>query len=161
LTRAVPSVRPRTPHPRASDARSGLPSRKVTAIASRPRLVVVDDSPEFLALVRDLVADRASVECFDSPDTLVDDVARVAPDMIMIDLKLDGAGRGWDLLRECRADPRLAGLTFVICSADVYGIEEHQPEISSMTDVHVLRKPFDIAEFEDAIAPVLDRMTAA
>lgn len=79
----------------------------------------------------------------------------------MIDLKLGGAVHGWDLLNECRADPRLAGLTFVICSADVYGIEEHQPEISSMTDVHVLRKPFDIAEFEDAIAPVLDRMTAA
>jgi hypothetical protein len=79
----------------------------------------------------------------------------------MIDLKLGEAGRGWDLLNECRADQRLARVTFVICSADVYGIEEHQSAIRSMTDVHVLRKPFDIAEFEEAIAPVLHRMTAA
>jgi CheY-like chemotaxis protein len=101
------------------------------------------------------------VECFDSPDTLVDDIALVGPDLVMIDLKLDGTSRGWDLLNECRADPRLVGLSFVICSADVYGIEEHGQEIAAMTDVNVLRKPFDIAEFEDAITPVLERMTTA
>ncbi len=136
-------------------------SGKVIAIASHPRLVVVDDSPEFLSLVRDLISDRATVDCFDSPDTLVDDIAMLDPDLVMIDLKLGSSSRGWPLLKACRADRRLAGLTLVICSADVYGIDEHAAEIAAMSDVIVLRKPFELAEFEQAIAPILGRMTPA
>jgi CheY-like chemotaxis protein len=116
---------------------------------------VVDDSPEFLSLIRDMVSPPAVVECFDSPDTTVDDVALAAPGLVIVDLKLGGGSSGWELLRACRADPRLEAIPLVLCSADIRGLDERQAEIASM-GVAVLRKPFTLEEFEALLAGALE-----
>ncbi len=121
-------------------------------IATPSRIVVVDDSPEFLSLVNDLVAPPATVECFDSPDTTVDDIAVMHPSLVIIDLKLAGGSDGWQLLQQCCRDERLASVPLVLCSADVRSLSEHADEIAALANVRVLPKPFAIEEFEQLLA---------
>jgi DNA-binding response OmpR family regulator len=106
--------------------------------------------------VRDLVADRAFVDCFDSADTTVDDIAILAPDLVVIDLKLGDTLAGWELLLACRAHPRLGRLPLVICSADSLGLREHDADLAAMPEVHVLQKPFRLSQFEEILRPMLE-----
>jgi CheY-like chemotaxis protein len=121
---------------------------------------VVDDSPEFLSLVGDLVSPPTTVDCFDSPDTTVDDIALRNPSLVIVDLKLGGGAVGWQLLVDCCQDQRLAGVPLVLCSADVRGLDEHRDEVASLHRVSILRKPFTIEEFEQLLARALPASAA-
>jgi CheY-like chemotaxis protein len=116
---------------------------------------VIDDSPEFLSLIVDLVSPPTTVDCFESPDTTVDDIALLSPGLVIVDLKLGDGSGGWQLLLDCCLDQRLAGVPLVLCSADIRGLNEHLDEIARLPNVSVLRKPFTIQEFEQLLAHAL------
>lgn len=127
-------------------------------IAARtPRVVVVDDSPDFLALMTDLIGSRASVICFNSPETTPDELMLAAPDLLIIDLRLGTPHDGWNLILAARGDERLIGVPLVVCSADLYGVQKHEQELLAMPLVHVLSKPFDLETFESLLTQVLPR----
>ena len=131
-------------------ANGGMPVARVT---------VVNDNPEFLALVKDILEDdRYETTTIDGdlPDAL-DQVRGSRPDLLMIDLRMGSEGlHGWDIAQQVRAEPDFAGLPVLICSADVLALKELEDDLDDTRYVETLTKPFSI----DDLTGVIDGMLA-
>lgn len=113
------------------------------------RVTVVNDSPDFLQLMQDLLQDASY------PATLIDgdrenafELIRASqPEIFIVDLRLGTEGlRGLELLKLVRADAELKRVPTVICTADSWSVDRVREEIESMEQVAVLTKPFAIAD---------------
>lgn len=123
-----------------------------------PRITVVNDSPEFLELVRDVLEDeryQTTTIDVDTPDTLERIVAS-HPDLLMIDLLLGSPGHeGWTVARQVREQPGLDRLPILVCSGDLQGLAEIEPAVADTPRTESLTKPFDITELTEAIDRLL------
>lgn len=118
------------------------------------RITVVNDNPDFLALVADILeSDQYETTLVDGdrPDAL-DRVRASRPDVLMIDLRM-GSDRlhGWEIAQDLRSDPSLAGLPVLVCSADLEGLKSIQDDLDESRNVATLVKPFDIDDLTAAI----------
>lgn len=118
------------------------------------RITVVNDNPDFLALVADILETDEYVTTLldgDMPDAL-ERVRASNPDVLMIDLRM-GSDRlhGWEIAQEVRSDPALAGLPVLVCSADLEGLKSIQDDLDESRNVATLVKPFDIDHLTAAI----------
>lgn len=123
------------------------------------RVAVVNDSPDFLELMEEVLRDErheATTIDGDRPDVIAL-VKAATPELIVLDLrlKIDGL-RGWDIAEELRRDPELSRLPVLLTSADLQAIEEIELTIRDEHAVEVLTKPFGIDELTDAIGRLLD-----
>ncbi len=114
-----------------------------------------DDSPELLALFRDLLEAEGyrvtlAADAFD-----LGLIKRVAPDLVVLDHMIgDGAGSGWHLLRDLRRDPATAALPVVVCTGATQRVRDNLAVLDQLGAALVL-KPFDIDHFLDAVAEAL------
>lgn len=74
-----------------------------------PRIWVVNDSADFLDLMRDVLSDAGyAVTTFEGRATRVEEIAASAPDLLVIDLLLGGDDpTGWEIAMLARAHDRL------------------------------------------------------
>lgn len=124
------------------------------------RITVVNDSPAFLELVRDILEDdRYETTVIDAGQADAFDRIRVSrPDLLMIDLRLGEEGkRGWDVARRVRSQPDFAGLPVLVCSGDVEALNDVELDVAANPRVDTLAKPFEIDELTSAIARLLAR----
>lgn len=122
------------------------------------RVTVVNDNPEFLALVQDILQDdryEATTIDGDRPDAL-DAVRESGPDLLMIDLRMGSDGlHGWNIAQQVRAEPAFDGLPVLICSADVLALKELEGDLERSLHVGTLTKPFSIDELTESIDQLL------
>ncbi len=122
------------------------------------RVTVVNDNPEFLDLVHDILEDdRYETITIDGdrPDAL-DAIRASRPDLLMIDLRMGSDGlHGWDIAQQVRADSAFDGLPVLICSADVQALNELEGDLEGDSRVGRLIKPFSIDELIAAIDGLL------
>jgi CheY-like chemotaxis protein len=122
------------------------------------RVTVVNDNPEFLALVQDILQDdryEATTIDGDRPDA-IDAVRESRPDLLMIDLRMGSDGlHGWDIAQQVRAEPDFAGLPVLICSADVLALKELEGDLDDTQHVGTLTKPFSIDDLTESIDELL------
>lgn len=122
------------------------------------RVTVVNDNPEFLALVQDILQDdryEATTIDGDRPDAL-DAVRESGPDLLMIDLRMGSDGlHGWDIAQQVRAEPAFDGLPVLICSADVLALKELEGDLERTLHVGTLTKPFSIDDLTESIDQLL------
>lgn len=122
------------------------------------RVTVVNDNPEFLDLVHDILEDdRYETITIDGdrPDAL-DAIRASRPDLLMIDLRMGSDGlHGWDIAQQVRADSAFDGLPVLICSADVQALNELEGDLEGDSHVGRLIKPFSIDELIAAIDGLL------
>ena len=122
------------------------------------RITVVNDNPEFLALVREILEDdrydTVTVDG-DRPDA-IDAVRESRPDLLMIDLRM-GTDQlhGWDIAQKVREEADFNGLPILICSADVFAVKDLEDDLKSTQHVGTLLKPFTIDALTDAIDELL------
>ncbi|MDQ3695485.1 MAG: response regulator [Chloroflexota bacterium] len=119
-----------------------------------------DDSPEILALLRDIL-EGEGYRVTMAPETLsLADIKRVRPDLVILDHMLeDGAGSGWELLRDLRQDPGLATLPVVVCTGAIQRVRDNAAELERL-GAQVVLKPFAIDDLLAAIrhfCPAADR----
>jgi CheY-like chemotaxis protein len=122
------------------------------------RVTVVNDTPDFLDLVHDILeGDRYDTTLIDGDrDDAVHLVRSSNPDLLMIDLRLGREGlSGWDIAQEIRADPAFGGLPILICSADLQAMDELRAQLVGSRRVGTLTKPFEIDELVAAIEGLL------
>lgn len=123
-----------------------------------PRIIVVNDNPEFLELVGEFLTDERYVVTLidgDQPN-LVGQIRDARADMLMVDLRMGTEGpHGLDLVRQMQRDPELAELPTLICSADIVGLSEIEQTIGAMPRVITLSKPFALDELSAAIDSLL------
>jgi CheY-like chemotaxis protein len=123
-----------------------------------PRVTVVNDSPDFLELVRDILTDEHyATTCIDGdhPDALAR-IVQSRPDLLIIDLRMGTEEiHGWDIAQEVRREPSLEGLPIIVCSADVLALRALADDLSDTTRVRTLAKPFKIDELTAMIDGLL------
>lgn len=113
------------------------------------RVTVVNDNPDFLQLMQDLLQDASY------PATLIDGgrdnafelIEASEPEILIVDLRL-GSNEitGLEILKRVRDDHALRQVPTVICTADTWSIDQVREEVASMDRVAVLTKPFAIAD---------------
>ena len=122
------------------------------------RVTIVNDNPEFLELVHDILEDdRYEVTPIDGdrPDTL-DLIIQSRPDLLMIDLRLGVEGdHGWEIAQQVRRTPGLDDVPVLVCSADTLALQEIEPQLEATQRAESLTKPFSIDELTDAIDRLL------
>jgi CheY-like chemotaxis protein len=123
-------------------------------------VVVVNDNPEFLKLMADVLHDeRYPTTVIDGDrDEAVDLIRAAVPQLLIIDLRL---GRdelhGLDVIREVRRDAQLRELPTLICTGDKLGLEMLEDELAEMQRVDTLMKPFSIDELTSKMEQLLAR----
>ena len=119
-----------------------------------PRVTVVNDNPEFLDLVHDILADeRIPTVLIDGeqPDAL-ERIRASQPDLLMIDLRMGSDELyGWDIAQEVRRDAELAEIPILVCSADAAALAQIQDQLDDARRVATLIKPFSIERLLEAI----------
>lgn len=113
----------------------------------RPRISVINDNPEFLELMSAILEEDAAydVTLHDGAHASFDEIRGSRPDLLIVDLLMAGQ-TGWEIVTLARADASLAEVPIIICTADLAQLGEREPELASIGNVHVLRKPFSIDE---------------
>lgn len=122
------------------------------------RVTVVNDNPEFLALVLEILEDdRYDTITIDGDRADALDAIRASrPDLLMIDLRMGAEGiHGWDIAQQVRAEPAFDGLPVLICSADAPALKALETDLAGMPHVDSLVKPFSIDELIAAIDSLL------
>jgi CheY-like chemotaxis protein len=122
------------------------------------RVTVVNDNPDFLELVKEILEDdryTATTIDGDRPDAL-DAIVDSRPDLLMIDIRLGVVGdRGWQIARKVRRRPEFAGLPLLLCCSDPAALREIASELDTARPVETLTKPFRIEELTDAVDRLL------
>jgi CheY-like chemotaxis protein len=123
------------------------------------RITVVNDTPEFLALVGEILeGDRYDTVLIDGDrEDALELVRGSNPDLLMIDLLLGQQGlSGWEIAQQVRALPEFAGLPVLLCSADALAMRDLEADLAGTRHVATLEKPFSIDELIQAIEHLLD-----
>lgn len=112
-----------------------------------PVLFAVDDDPLALELLCEIAQDAGWVaHGFERLSDLQRALAQRTPTVVLLDDDLPD-GRGGDLARELRDDPRMRGTTVVVCTA---AHPMRQAAIGAWAPV--VSKPFGLAEIESLLA---------
>lgn len=122
------------------------------------RVTVVNDNPDFLALMHDvLTADRYAVTVIDGDHiTSVAPIVASEPELLIIDLRLASDGlKGWSLLIEAIRSGALAEVPIIICTAAIAEVRGRAESIAELPNVEVLTKPFDLVELETLLGKLL------
>ncbi len=119
-------------------------------------ILVINDSPEFLALMRDFLTDEGySAELHATGDGVLERVHAVSPALIVLDLVL-GETDGWVVLTQLRADERARRIPVILCTAASERARRHDAQLLG-AGVKVLEKPFDL----DHMLAMIVELTAA
>lgn len=114
------------------------------------RVLIIEDEPDILDLLGDLLTlEGYDVHGFRRIPHGLDAIRRLAPDAIVLDLRLPGLG-GVELLRLLAADAVLRRTPVVICTGAGDLTRAYGAEFDSL-GCEVVRKPF---ELEDLIGSV-------
>lgn len=122
------------------------------------RVTVINDHPEFLELMQDLLQDAsfpATLIAGDRPNVM--ELIEVSdPELLIIDLRLGtGELKGMELLRAVRAHQTLSEVPTIVCTGDHWALEEIGEELRATERVVLLSKPFTIAELHARIDEAL------
>jgi CheY-like chemotaxis protein len=122
------------------------------------RVTIVNDNPEFLELVHDILEDdryEATTIDGDRPDAL-EQIRASRPDVLMIDIRLGtDTLHGWRVAQELRRDPRFIGLPILVCSGDLLALEQVADDLEEQRHVRTLAKPFAIDDLTRAVDELL------
>lgn len=118
-------------------------------LESRPRITIIDDNPEFLALMQDLLAPRHVVVTFSGHGITPDDIVDSRPDLLIVDLRLDdGDLQGHDIVGLTRGHRHLRTIPIVVCSADARSLNGYAASILEERNIALLTKPFTLEAVE-------------
>lgn len=82
----------------------------------RPKIVVIDDEPDFLSAMERSLRPLYRVTALYGSEWTVKQVAAIDPDLILLDINMPMEG-GFELCRELREDPRFASKPIVFLTA--------------------------------------------
>jgi CheY-like chemotaxis protein len=122
-----------------------------SADGHRPcHILVLDDESTILEILHEVLADDGCRVTGFRMLPPVDEVARLTPDAIILDLVFGGQATGVEFLVALRADPATTAIPVVICTALTgQHVVSALPELLSA--VPVLTKPFDLDAIVDVV----------
>lgn len=118
-------------------------------IPERTKVVVVNDNPDFLELMADVLRDeRYPTTIIDGDrEDAVEAIRAAAPQLLIIDLRLGKDElHGWEVIQQVRTDLELRELPTLICTGDKEALTLLDSDLAEMRRVASLIKPFSIDE---------------
>jgi CheY-like chemotaxis protein len=109
------------------------------------RVVVVNDDTDFLTLMKELLTDVGGYEvaiCREG-NKAYQFVKEQQPDLVILDIRIDGQETGWTILECLTLDPATSPIPLIVCSAAIRELAAHQAHLAHY-GVDVLTKPFDL-----------------
>jgi len=138
-------------------AAAGVATRTQARVGQRVArpyiIVVVDDEPDFCAVVSELLRSQNMVvhKAFSASEALLL-MSEVQPDLVLTDVMMPEVN-GLELIRRLRADPVLGQVPTVVVSALVKR-EEREAAMDAGADAFI-PKPFSVRELRETIAAYL------
>lgn len=117
----------------------------------RQHIAVVNDDTVFLDLMEQLLSGegyattimKVSSEAFDQ-------IKDLKPTLVVLDIWMQRADNGWEILNLLRLDPTTAGIPVIVSSTDIRDLEAKEPLLRSL-NCDVLPKPFDLQTLLDKV----------
>ena len=125
---------------------------------STARIVVVNDDTDFLTLMTDLLTDIGgyAVQVCREGNNAYQFVKEQSPDLVILDIRIDGQEMGWTILECLTLDPATRPIPMIVCSAAIRELRDHQ-EYLAQYGVDVLPKPFDLDHLLEKVGAALAR----
>ena len=123
------------------------------------RVSVIDDSPEFLSLMKDLLAGLGhQMTAFETVEASIESIVASDPQLLIVDLRLpDGPERisGWELVVLARSHRQLISTPVILCTADLFALKKRARDLEQVQGVRVRTKPFGVDEMSELIQRLL------
>lgn len=125
--------------------------------ATRTRIAVVNDDPDFLALIESVLEAVGPYEVFTFRDeeTSLAEIRAVRPRLIIVDVLVAEVPSGWELALLAGADQELGPVPIIVTSPAVPGLGRRLDELRDVAGIRVLSKPFTIDELQSTVGEVL------
>jgi CheY-like chemotaxis protein len=114
-------------------------------------VLVVNDTEEIIEIFRDILeamGHRVSATTF-APEDLAE-VVKVGPDLVVMDLMIDGEKHGWQLLQKMRMTRETERIPVIVCTAMVNDVREQEGWLVA-NGIKIVLKPFSIDDLELAV----------
>ena len=111
----------------------------------RNRILIVDDSPRNVAILKKIFGKHYAVESAASGEEALEVASRMRPDLILLDIMMPGID-GYETCRRLREDPLLRWVRVIMVSAKAMVGERLQGYAAGADDY--VTKPFDDVEIE-------------
>ncbi len=126
------------------------PVAAATAGASHCKLLYVEENPANLRLVQRIFESREDIELLiaDSAETGLDIAARQRPNLVLLDLNLQGMD-GFEALRYLRANPRTSGIPVIAVTANAMVADIERGKLAGFSEY--ITKPINVPVFLEVI----------
>ena len=128
--------------------------------ADRTHVLVCDDDYALRMIFREVLTDEGyevTVQASICAD--LDEVARLAPDLIVLDLIFNGQPAGFEFLRMLKTDPATKAIPVLVCTASAGLTEEILGHLTTWECASVT-KPFELDDLIAAIRECLGQTEA-
>ena len=120
------------------------------------RILIFNDDQDILDLFREVLEGEGGYEVILSafmPGDIAE-IARIRPDLVILDFIFGGEKLGWQLLQKMRMRHETAHIPAILCTAATRDVQEITGQLVAHGAV-VVPKPFDIEELLDAVRRAL------
>lgn len=125
-------------------------------MAHKKKVVVVNDHPEFLALLADFLGDEGyDVLTIPKHQGAFEQIKDSNPDVIICDLIFDNMPSGWALLDMLYLDPQTRAIPVILCSAASKQVQEAAASFAGKGIVW-LEKPFELEKLLELLGGIED-----
>lgn len=122
------------------------------------KVLLIEDEPNIIEAIRFLLSrDGWSVHTHANGADAIDEVARVAPDLLVLDMMLPGRS-GMDILRDLRASAATENLPVLMLTARGQSRDRDMAEKAGVS--RFMTKPFSNAEVLDAVRELIGETDA-
>jgi CheY-like chemotaxis protein len=134
---------------------------EIAAQVATPEVFIVDDSPIFLQKFQALVTKWGyRVNYWNEPATVIQKLLEANPSMIFIDINMPGMS-GFDLIKELRRQPLMAGLPLVLLTAENSLSNQWRAKWGNCRFIAKPRSPEEIANFQVELRQLLQEIAPA
>jgi CheY-like chemotaxis protein len=140
---------------------AGNPNGAASSVEqARPKILVVNDSPEFLAMMREVLDGEGGYEVatLDQSEGVVRQASSDLPDLIIIDIVFRQGPTGLSVAEELAAAAATRDIPVLFCTAlSRRDILAEVWELVQSRNQRVLFKPFDLDDLLTVVAEMLAR----
>ncbi|HEX5165059.1 MAG TPA: response regulator [Thermomicrobiales bacterium] len=114
-------------------------------------IAVVNDDTTFLELMEALLSDEGyQTSLMKVTGEAFERIRAIQPDLVIIDIWMQRADNGWEVLNLIRLDPSTAQIPAIVSSTDVRDLEA-KAELLRSLNCDVLPKPFNLQNLLDKV----------
>lgn len=118
-------------------------------------IAVIDDDEHVRAIIKDVLEDEGYVvELYHTTQDALEWLLKIAPSLLILDIRIGHSESGWQLLKTLRLDPRLKDTPVIICTAAAKFVASHREQLAQL-NCYVITKPFDLDPLINMVATAL------